>query len=69
MTRGNWSVYTAKGESLQLRIEGIVYIYDGLYEADVQVALDPQRHRIDYRMFVLTRLDKNSEVSEMDDCD
>ena len=54
---------------ISMEENGSVYIYDGLYDSDVELALDQQFHRVDHMMFVRTRVVENGEVFETDDCD
>ena len=49
--------------------KGAVFIYDRLYETDIETALDQQFNRIDSMMFIRTRIVKDGEVTETDDCD
>jgi hypothetical protein len=57
----------------QLKVEerGRVFIYDGLHEADVELAMNTQFARLDNMMFVRTKVETpEGEVeSEDDGCD
>ena len=59
--------------SAQLKVEerGRVYIYDGLHEADVELAMNTQFSRLDNMMFVRTKVESAEEGEEDadDGCD
>lgn len=47
---------------------GSVFIYDGLYETDIEFALTNQFHRIENMMFIRNKIIKEGKVEEVDDC-
>lgn len=56
-------------EHLNQEAEGLIFIYDGLYDEDIESALTSHFHRIDNMMFIRTKVIVDGEVEEMDDCD
>lgn len=49
--------------------QGQVFIYDGLYESDINIALDEQFPRMENMMFIRTKHIVEGEVEEESDCD
>ena len=47
---------------------GSVFIYDGLFESDIDFALTDQFHRMESMMFIRTKVIADGEVEEADDC-
>lgn len=55
-------------EDLTKESKGSVFIYDGLYETDIEFALTNHFHRIESMMFIRTKVVTDGEVEEVDDC-
>lgn len=71
---GNWQLEMIHDPSAaQIRVEerGRVYIYDGLHETDVELAMNTQFNRLDNMMFVRTKVETPEGESEAadDGCD
>jgi len=71
---GNWQLEMIHDPSAaQIRVEeqGRVYIYDGLYDTEVKLAMDTQFDRLDNMMFVRTKVETPEGKTEMEDdgCD
>lgn len=71
---GDWQLEMIHDPSAaQIKVEerGRVYIYDGLYESDVKLAMDTQFDRVDNMMFVRTKVETpQGEIETEDDgCD
>ena len=47
---------------------GTVFIYDGLFDSDIEFALTDQFHRIESMMFIRTKSISDGEVEQEDDC-
>ena len=56
-------------DHLKQESKGAVFIYDGLYDSDVETALTDQFNRIEHMMFIRTKVLDNGVIEEADDCD
>jgi len=71
---GDWQLGMIHDPSdAQLRVEerGRVYIYDGVYDTEVKLAMDTQFNRLDNMMFVRTKVatPEGETETEDDGCD
>ena len=71
---GDWQLEMIHDPSAaQIKVEerGRVYIYDGLYDSDVKLAMDTQFDRVDNMMFVRTKVETPQGETETEDdgCD
>ena len=72
--QGDWQLEMIHDPSAaQIKVEerGRVYIYDGLHDKDVQLAMDAQFDRLDHMMFVRTKVETPAGETETEDdgCD
>jgi len=69
---GSWQLnrlIQPQKEHLNQEAKGLVFIYDVLFERDVETALNTNFGRIDNMMFIRTKVIVEGEVEETDDCD
>ena len=72
--QGDWQLEMIHDPSAaQIKVEerGRVYIYDGLYDSDVKLAMETQFDRVDNMMFVRTKVETPQGETETEDdgCD